>query len=150
MVPVDALYRVRHGQRLRAGQPTQQDLRPTILLRERLGKMLSGEAGEAGFHLPGRSTNDRQVPQVDPGFPAHNVDQLGKPWRCGCFGIGGGVGDELPIAGILCVAPLEFEVGQDGLVGGGGVTADPIFTALRRPRHKIRASNLGDGIGAAL
>ena len=81
VVPVGAEHGVANVNGLGAGQPAQQHLGAALLLRQHVGKVLAGEAGQAGLHLPRRPAHNGQVPQVDPGVPAQRVDQLRQPVR---------------------------------------------------------------------
>jgi hypothetical protein len=94
--------------RLYLGQAAQQHLRPTLRLGQHLGKVLAGEAGQPGLHLPCRPAQDRQVPQEDPGLPAEGVDELHEAVRRCSVHLGGCSGDQLPVAGQLHLTPLPF------------------------------------------
>ncbi len=56
--------RARIEGRFGAGQTAQQDLGAAVAVGQDVGEVPAAEAGQAGFHLPGRAADDRQVPQV--------------------------------------------------------------------------------------
>ena len=139
MVPVDAEHRMADVYGLGAGQAAQQHLRAALLVGQHVGKVLAGEAGQAGLHLPRRSAHNGQVPQVDPGLPAQRVDQLHQPVRWRRRGLGVGVGDSLPVPGQMNLSPLPVQIGQHCPVGGGRVAADS-DQRVEQDLHRVAAS----------